>query len=76
MTTDRDAAAPGVYEFEIAGTIGPTIADCLPEISTITETHRIVVAGTAAGPDDLHRVLDLLTAHGAAPVDIRITHRR
>jgi hypothetical protein len=36
-------------------------------------THRIVVAGTA---DDLHHVHDLLGAHGAPAVDIRITHRR
>ena len=67
---------PELYDFVIAGTIGPLIASCLPGLRTVAESEWTVVTGSVAGPDDLHRVLDLLDAHGIPPLDIRITHRR
>ena len=65
-----------VYEFEIGGTIGPLVARGLPELSTVAETGRTVLTGSAAGPDDLRRLLDLLDAHGTAVTAVRISVRR
>jgi hypothetical protein len=66
---------PELYDFVITGTIGPLIASCLPGLHTVAESECTVVSGNVAGPDDLHRVLDLLDAHGIPPLDIRIGHR-
>ena len=68
----RDGAVP-LYEFEITGTIGPLIQSCLPGLSTIAETRWTVLTGTVPGPDELHRVLDLLHAQGTPALDIRIS---
>jgi hypothetical protein len=67
---------PELYDFVITGTIGPLIASCLPGLRTVAESECTVVTGSAAGPDDLRRVLDLLDAHAKPPLDIRIAHRR
>ena len=67
---------PEIYDFSIAGTIGPLFASCLPGLRTVAESEWTVMTGSVAGPDDLHRVLDLLDAHGMPPLDIRIALRR
>lgn len=66
---------PDLFEFGITGSIGSIIAACLPEFSIVAETQRTVLTGTVKGPDDLHRELDLLNAHGTPALDIRITRR-
>lgn len=65
---------PELYEIEITGSIGPLIQSCLPDFSVVAESPWTVLSGTVRGPDDLHRVLDLLQAHGTPALDIRITH--
>jgi hypothetical protein len=65
-----------LYEFEITGTIGPLIRSCLPELDTVTESASTMLTGTVCGPDELRRVLDLLDAHGAPALDVRITRHR
>jgi hypothetical protein len=67
---------PEHYDFAITGTIGPIITSCLPGLHTVAESEWTVVTGIVAGPDDLHRLLDLLDAHGIPALDIRLTHRR
>ncbi len=66
---------PDEYEFEITGTIGSIIASCLSELSAVAQPSRTVLTGSVGGPDDLHRVLDLLDAHGTPALDVRITYR-
>ncbi len=65
-----------LYEFGITGTIGPLIANGLPEFSIVAESQWTLLTGTVTGPDDLQRVLDLLNANGSPPLDIRITNRQ
>jgi hypothetical protein len=67
---------PELYEIEITGSIGPLIQSCLPEFGVVVESSWTVLTGTVHGPDDLHRVLDLLHTHGTPAVDIRITPHR
>ena len=74
-TTGTEPATAERYEFGIAGTIGPTIADGLPELSIVTAGQWTRLAGTVDGPDDLRRVLDLLSAHGVPAVNIRLVQR-
>ncbi len=66
---------PDLYEFAITGTIGPLIQSCLPELDRVAESGWTVLTGTVAGPDELHRVLDLLDAAGTPARDVRITYR-
>jgi hypothetical protein len=61
-----------IYEFRIAGTIGPTVQACLAPLNTIAESEDTVLTGTASGPDDLYQLLELLDAHGAPAIDIWI----
>jgi len=67
---------PELYDFVITGTIGPLIASCLPGFRTVAESEWTMVTGTVASPDDMHRILDILDAHGIPPLDIRFTQRR
>jgi hypothetical protein len=45
----------------------------LPGFTVTTVPPSTVLVGTAAGPDDLLEVINLLTARSAAPIDIWIT---
>lgn len=61
------------YEIRVAGPIGRVVASCLPGFSLTAVPPGTVLRGTVADPDGLRRVLDLLRAHGLAPIDIIIT---
>ena len=61
------------YEIQVAGPIGPVARSFLPGFTTTTVPASIVLAGTVASPDELLSVMNLLTTHGGAPIDIRIT---
>ena len=65
-------AAPDVYEFHIAGTIGPVMRSALPEFTAVVVPRFTVLAGTFPGPQDLQRLLDTLDAHGSPAVDVRL----
>ena len=71
----RVVAVADIYQFEISGTIGPMVACGLPGLSTIAESSWTVLTGTAAGPDELRRLLDRLDAHGTPALAIRISYR-
>jgi len=78
MTGDTGPATAGgvacdVYEFHIAGTIGPVVRSALPEFSAVLVPRFTVLTGTVPGPGDLHRLLDALDAHGSPTIDVRLT---
>ena len=78
MTGDtRPATAGGVacdvYEFRIAGTIGPVMRSALPEFSAVVVPRFTVLTGAVPGPQDLQRLLDALDAHDSPAVDVRLT---
>ena len=60
------------YEIEVAGAIGPVVASALPEFTAVQVPTVTVLGGTVACPDELRSVVDVLTAHGYAPVQLRI----
>ncbi len=66
---------PDVYDFAITGTLGPLSKSCMPELDTVAESAWTVLTGSAAGPDELRRVLDLLDARGFPASSVRITSR-
>ncbi len=61
------------FEIHIAGPIGPVARSFLPGFTITTVPPSVVLAGTVADPDELLRVINLLTTHGGAPIDIWIT---
>ena len=78
MTDDAGPATAGgvacdVYEFHIAGTIGPVVRSALPEFSSLLVPRFTVLTGTVPGPGDLQRLLDALEAHDSRAVDVRLT---
>lgn len=58
------------YEIQIAGPIGPVARSFLPGFTTTTIPPGSVLVGTAASPEELLGVINLLTTHGATPIDI------
>jgi hypothetical protein len=60
------------YEIRVAGPVGPAAAACLPGFTATAVPPTTVLSGDVTSPDDLHRVLDLLCAHGFTPSDIQI----
>ena len=78
MTGDTSPATAGgvacdVYEFRIAGTIGPVMRSALPEFTAVVVPRFTVLAGTFPGPQDLQPLLDALDAHDSPAVDVRFT---
>jgi len=66
---------PDLYEFRITGTIGPLIQSSLPGLDTVAESEWTLLTGTAGGPDDLRRILNLLDANGVPALNVRIAPR-
>ncbi len=60
------------YEIRVGGPIGRVVASCLPGFSTTLVPPATVLRGRIAGPDELRRILDVLSAHGLPPLDIQI----
>ena len=60
------------YEIQVAGPIGPVVASALPEFTATVVPTVTVLSGTVACPDELSSVVDLLTAHGFAPIELRV----
>ena len=60
------------YEIQVAGPIGPVVASALPEFTATVVPTVTVLGGTVACPDELRSVVDLLTAHGFAPIELRV----
>ena len=60
------------YEIQVAGPIGPVVASALPEFTATVVPTVTVLGGTVACSAELRGVIDMLTAHGFAPVELRI----
>jgi len=60
------------YEIQVAGPIGPVVASALPGFAAVQVPTVTVLCGTVACPDELRSVVDVLTAHGFAPIELRI----
>ncbi|HEY4993912.1 MAG TPA: hypothetical protein VII33_17705 [Nakamurella sp.] len=55
----------------MTGPIGPVEASSTPGSTSVAVPTAPILAGTEARPDDPLSVIDLLTAHGLAPIDLR-----
>ena len=64
------------YEIRVAGPVGPAAASGLAGFTTTAQSPTTVLSGEVTSPGDLHRVLDLLRAHGFSPFDIQIAGGR
>ena len=64
---------PDVYEFGIAGPVGPIINSCISQATVLAVRQWTVLVGTVSGPDELQGLLDLLDAHGNPALDIRLS---
>ena len=60
------------YEIEVVGPIGPVVASALPGFTAVEVPMVTVLGGTVACADELRSVVDVLGAHGFAPVELRI----
>ena len=58
------------YEIRVAGRIGPAAASRLPDFTSTAVPVTTILNGMMTDLDVLHRVLDLLTAHGLTPIEI------
>jgi len=65
-----------IYEFHVAGLIGPVVRSALPELTTGAGDRNSVLSGRADGPDDVDRVLRRLGDAGLTPTHIVISHER
>jgi hypothetical protein len=65
-----------IYEFHVAGLIGPVVRSALPELATGAGDRNSVLSGKADGPDDVERVLQRLGDAGLTPSHIVISSGR
>ena len=65
-----------IYEFHVAGLIGPVVRSALPELTTGAGNRNSVLSGRADGPDDVYRVLRRLGDAGLTPTHIVISNGR
>ena len=64
-----------IYEFRVAGLIGPVVRAAMPELSADNWSPHSVLTGTADGPDDVDGLLRRLTDHGLVASHIRISNQ-
>lgn len=55
---------PEMYEFHVAGLIGPVVRAALPELTPHPNARHSVLTGTAPGPSEVQELLHRLTDHG------------
>ena len=75
MNEEPPAARAVVYEFHIAGTVGPLARVALPGLTAATAPRFTVLTGTVDRRGDLHRLLHALDTHGTPATDLRVTRR-
>lgn len=63
-----------VYEFHVAGAIGPVLRSALADLATGVTGKQSVLTGTAEDPEVIDDVLRRLDACGLVPTEIRISH--
>ncbi|MEP6559695.1 MAG: hypothetical protein ABJD68_01285 [Nakamurella sp.] len=62
-----------LYEFHVAGRIGPVIRSALPELATGPEGMNSVLSGAASGHEEVDRMLRRLDDAGLTATHIVIT---
>jgi hypothetical protein len=65
-----------IYEFHVAGLVGPVVRSALPELATGAGEKNSVLCGTAEGPDEVEKVLRQLGDAGLDPNHIVISNGR
>jgi hypothetical protein len=65
-----------IYEFHVAGLIGPVVRSALPELATGAGGKNSVLCGKADGPEEVDRVLRQLGDAGLSPTHIVISNGR
>ena len=55
---------PEVYEFHVAGVIGPVVRAALPELSADSQEKRSVLTGTAESADAVDDLLQRISDAG------------
>ena len=68
----RSAAVGGVYEFRIAGTVGPLTRAAFSEFESVVIPRFTVLTGTCSGPDELRRLLAVLETQGPSATAVRV----
>ena len=63
---------PEVYEFHVAGLIGPVVRAALPELSADSQDKRSVLTGTAKSEQDMQDLLRRIGDAGLSPTHIVI----
>ncbi|HEY5877673.1 MAG TPA: hypothetical protein VIU11_02100 [Nakamurella sp.] len=65
-----------IYEFQVSGQIGSVIRSALPEMQTFEETCGArTFRGTAGGPQDIGRLLDLIRSLDLVVEELHIAAR-
>ena len=65
-------SGPSVYEFLIAGTVGPLTRDAIPGFTAVVIPRFTVLTGRCRGPAELQRLLTALEEHGSPATAVRI----
>jgi hypothetical protein len=65
--------APDVYEFRVAGLIGPVLRSALPELVAIAAAPSTTLTGRTSTPDALDDILRRLRNQGLTTTFILIT---
>ena len=64
-----------VYEFHVAGLVGPVVRAALPELSVDAPPPGSVLTGTARSADEVNGLLGWLADHGLEADHILISGR-
>ena len=62
-----------VYEFHVAGVVGPVVRAALPELSADSQNRVSVLTGTAASPEVVDDLLRRISDAGLSTTHIVIT---
>lgn len=65
-------SGPAVYEFLIAGTVGPLSRAAVPGFDAVVIPRFTVLTGRCHGPDELQRLLAALENNGSPATAVRV----
>jgi hypothetical protein len=65
-----------IYEFHVAGRIGPVVRAALPELTTLDNPRHTVLIGSATNPAHVDELLEKLREHDLVADHILIARER
>jgi hypothetical protein len=65
-------SGPAVYEFLIAGTVGPLTRAAIPGFDAVVIPRFTILTGRCRGPDELQRLLTALDDNGSPATAVRV----